>query len=69
MSDYDKITADSVKKVRAAIAKVTRGEIYDSKGFVTKEGYEALETLEGLDLFWICDPDPLIKIVNKKEEV
>ena len=42
MEDYDKILADSLKKVRAAIAKVTSGEIYDSKGFVTKEGYEAL---------------------------
>lgn len=67
MDDCDKIFADSLKKVRAAIAKVTNGELYDSKGYVTKEGYEALETLEGLDLFWICDP--LIKLVGKNEEV
>lgn len=31
----------------------------------TREGYEALETLEGLDLFWLGDP--LIKLVSKKE--
>lgn len=61
-----RILTDSLNKIRAAIAKVTNGELYDSKGFVTKEGYEALETLEGLDLFWICDP--VIKLVNKKEE-
>jgi hypothetical protein len=67
MDDYNKILADSLKKVRAAIAKVTSGDLYDAKGYLTKEGYEALETLEGLDLFWICDP--LIKLVGKKEEV
>ena len=67
MDDEDKIFTDSLKKVRAAIAKVTNGDLYDARGFVTKEGYEALETLEGLDLFWICDP--LIKLVNKNEEV
>ena len=64
ITDDERILA--VKQVRAAIAKVTNGEIYDSKGYITKEGYEALETLEGLDLFWICDP--LIKLVDKKAE-
>lgn len=64
ITDDERILA--VNKVRAAIAKVTNGEIYDSKGYITKEGYEALETLEGLDLFWICDP--LIKLVGKSAE-
>lgn len=63
----DEILEDSLKKVREAIKKVTSGDLYDSKGYLTKEGYEALETLEGLDLFWICDP--LIKLVDKKAEV
>ncbi len=67
MDDNDKIFANSLKEVRAAIAKVTSGDLYDARGYVTKEGYEALETLEGLDLFWICDP--LIKLVGKNEEV
>ncbi len=67
MNDENEIIlADCLNKVRAAIAKVTNGDLCDSKGYLTKEGYEALETLEGLDLFWICDP--LIKLVNKKEE-
>lgn len=55
---------NSLEKIRAAIKKVTNGDLYDIKGDLTREGYEALETLEGLDLFWICDP--LIKLVNKK---
>ena len=67
MDDNDKIFANSLKEVRAAIAKVASGDLYDAKGYLTKEGYEALETLEGLDLFWICDP--LIKLVGKNEEV
>ena len=68
MNDNERIftDTDTLNQIRAAIAKVTHGELYDSKGYVTKEGYEALETLEGLDLFWICDP--VIKLVNKKEE-
>lgn len=66
MDDNDKIFAESLKEVRAAIAKVTSGDLYDYKGYLTREGYEALETLEGLDLFWICDP--LIKLVGKVAE-
>ena len=65
MNEDERILEDCLKEVRAAIAKVTSGDLYDYKGYLTKEGYEALETLEGLDLFWICDP--LIKLVNKKE--
>ena len=66
MTEDERILAESLNKVRAAIAKVTNGDLYDYKGYLTKEGYEALETLEGLDLFWICDP--LIKLVNKNEK-
>ena len=58
---------DSLEKIRASIKKVTNGDLYDVKGDLTREGYEALETLEGLDLFWLGDP--LIKLVSKKEEV
>ena len=61
----DEILEESLKNVRAAIKKVTNGDLYDAKGNLTKEGHEALEVLEGLDLFWICDP--LIKLVSKKE--
>ena len=61
MDSNDKILEYSLREVRAAIKKVTTGDLYDAKGDLTKEGYEALETLEGLDLFWICDP--LIKEV------
>ena len=42
---------DNLKEVREAIKKVTSGDLYDAKGDLTKEGYDALATLEGLDLF------------------
>ena len=64
--EYDEIVAESLPKVREAIKKVTNGDLYDRKGDLTKEGYEALDVLEGLDLFWICDP--LIRLVSKKEK-
>ncbi|MBO5926355.1 MAG: hypothetical protein J6Q38_02190 [Clostridia bacterium] len=64
MDSNEKILEDSLKEVRAAIKKVTSGDLYDAKGYLTKEGYEALEVLEGLDLFWICDPE--IKLVKKE---
>lgn len=60
MPDNDEIIEKMLKKVRAAIKKVTDGDLYDTKGYLTKEGYEALEELEGLDLYWVCDP--VIKI-------
>ena len=47
---------DELQKIRLALYKISTGDLYDLKGDLTKEGYEALETLEGLDLFWICDP-------------
>ena len=67
MDEYEKIIKESLDKIRDAIYKVTHGFLYDNRGYLTKEGYEALETLEGLDLFWLGDP--LIKLVSKKEEV
>jgi len=54
-----------LQKIRLALKKISNGDLYDRKGDLTKEGYEALEILEGLDLFWIGDP--LIKLVSKKE--
>lgn len=62
-ANNDEILEDSLKEVREAIKKVTSGDLYDAKGYLTKEGYKALEVLEGLDLFWICDPE--IKLVKK----
>ena len=56
---------DELQKIRLALHKISTGDLYDRKGDLTKEGYEALETLEGLDLFWLGDP--LIKLVSKKE--
>lgn len=58
------IEAESLKNVREAIKTITSGDIYDRKGYLNEKGYKALEVLEGLDLFWVCDP--LIKLVNKK---
>lgn len=59
------IEAECLKNVREAIKTITSGDIYDYKGYLNEEGYKALQELEGLDLFWACDP--LIKLVNKKE--
>ena len=53
---------DELQKIRLALYKISTGDLYDLKGDLTKEGYEALETLEGLDLFWLGDP--LIKLVS-----
>lgn len=64
MPTYCTLLEDSLKEVRAAIKKVTSGDLYYAKGYLTKEGYEALATLEGLNLFWICDPE--IKLVKKE---
>lgn len=52
-----------VEKVRKALKTLTSGEIYDEKGYLNKRGYDALEEIEGLDLFWICDP--LIKLKKR----
>lgn len=58
------IEAECLKTVREAIKTITSGDIYDSKGYLNEKGHKTLEELEGLDLFWACDP--LIKLVNKK---
>lgn len=55
-----------VEQVRKAIKTITSGEIYDEKGYLNKVGYDALEEIEGLDLFWICDP--LIKLAKENEK-
>ena len=52
-----------VEKVRKALKTLTSGEIYDRNGYINEAGYNALEEIEGLDLFWICDP--LIKLATK----
>lgn len=61
------IEQECVEQVRKALKTITRGEIYDEKGYLNKVGYDALEEIEGLDLFWICDP--LIKMINLAKEV
>ena len=61
----EEIVIEGLAEVRAAIKRVTDGDLYDDRGELTKEGYKALETLEGLDLFWVCDP--LIKLADTKE--
>lgn len=60
------IEAECLKNVREAIKTITSGDIYDRKGYLNEKGYKALETLEGLDLFWVCDTS--IKLVNKKKD-
>lgn len=60
------IEQECVEKVRKALKTLTRGEIYDRNGYLNETGYNALEEIEGLDLFWICDP--LIKLTKKGGE-
>ena len=54
-----------VEEVRKALKLITSCEIYDEKGYLNEKGYKALEEIEGLDLFWICDPR--IKLVKESE--
>ena len=49
-----------------ALKLITSCEIYDEKGYLNEKGYKALEEIEGLDLFWICDP--LIKLAKESEK-
>lgn len=58
------IEQECVEKVRKALKTITSCEIYDEKGYLNEKGYKALEELEGLDLFWVCDP--LITLVKHK---
>ena len=55
-----------VEEVRAALAVITSADIYDRKGYLNEKGYKALEEIEGLDLFWICDP--MIKLAKESEK-
>ena len=59
------IEEECVEKVRNALKVITSAEIYDHKGYLNEKGYKALEELEGLDLFWVCDPR--IKLVKESE--
>ena len=59
------IEKENVEKVRKALKVITSAEIYDRKGYLNEKGYKALEEIEGLDLFWICDP--LIKLAKESE--
>ena len=58
------IEEECVEKVRNALKVITSAEIYDHKGYLNEKGYKALEEIEGLDLFWVCDPR--IKLVKEK---
>ena len=60
------IEQECVERVRKALKTITSGEIYDEKGYLNKVGYDALEEIEGLDLFWICDP--LIKLAKESDK-
>ena len=60
------IEKENVEKVRKALKVITSAEIYDRKGYLNEKGYKALEEIEGLDLFWICDP--LIKLAKESED-
>ena len=60
------IEQKSVEEVRKALKTITSGEIYDRRGYLNREGYKALEEIEGLDLFWICDP--MIKLAKENEK-
>ena len=57
------VEQECVEKVRKALKTLTSGEIYVRKGYLNEAGYNALAEIEGLDLFWICDP--LIKLAKK----
>ena len=64
-SECEAIKVACVERVRKALKTITSSEIYDEKGYLNEKGYKALEEIEGLDLFWICDPK--IKLVIEKE--
>ena len=64
-AECEAIKAACIERVRKALKTITSSEIYDEKGYLNEKGYKALEEIEGLDLFWICDPK--IKLVMEKE--
>ena len=55
-SECKAIEQSCLENVRAALKWITSAGIYDNKGYLNEKGYKALEELEGLDLYWICDP-------------
>lgn len=57
------IEQECVEEVRKALKTLTSGDIYDKNGYLNEAGYTALKEIEGLDLFWICDP--LIKLTKR----
>ena len=59
----DPVTQECVNTVRKAIAVITHGNWENHRGALTEECRKALEELEGLDLYWICDPE--IKRITK----
>lgn len=64
-SECRAIEQECVEKVRKALKLITSCEIYDRNGYLNQAGYDALNEIEGLDLFWICDP--LIKLAKESE--
>ena len=61
------IEQENLENVRNALKIITSGNIYDSNGQLNAEGYAALRELDGLSLYWICDPR--IKLVPDRREV
>ena len=44
------MTSAEEMSLEEAMARLKNGDLYDRKGDLTKEGYQALERLEGVDL-------------------
>lgn len=55
-SECKAIEQSCLENVRAALKLITSAGICNADGFLTEDGAKALEELEGLDLYWICDP-------------
>lgn len=55
-----------VEEVREALKVITSGNQFDAFGNMTSDLQKALEMVEGLDLFWICDP--MIKLAKNEEK-
>ena len=61
------IEQENLENVRNALKTITSGNIYNRNGQLNAEGYAALRELDGLDLFWICDP--CIKLVPDRRNI
>lgn len=66
-AEMEAIEQENLENVRNALKTITSGNIYDRNGQLNAEGYAALRELDGLDLFWICDP--CIKLVPDRRKV